>query len=86
MAVANSEINMSNAGHFDVHADVAVRRGAHRPMEHIQGFMQSHYHLLSPSGECPRHIAPVAAMVNKFVETTQNINKTQLLASNYGTN
>ncbi len=24
-------------------------------------------------------------MVNKFVETTQNTNKTQLLASNYGT-
>jgi hypothetical protein len=23
-------------------ADVGVRRGAHRPMEHIQGFTQSH--------------------------------------------
>jgi hypothetical protein len=23
---------------FDCHADAAVRRGAHRPMEHIQGF------------------------------------------------
>jgi uncharacterized membrane protein len=27
----------------------------------------------------------VAVMVNKFVETTQNTNKTQLVASNYGT-
>jgi len=36
-------------------------------------------------GECLRRIAPVAAMVNKFVEKTQNTNKTQLLASNYGT-
>jgi len=33
-------------------------------------------------------IIPVAAMVDEFVETTQNTNKTQLLASNYsyGTN
>jgi hypothetical protein len=38
-----------------------------------------------PSGKCLRRIAPVAAMVNEFVETTQNTNKTQLLASNYGT-
>jgi len=30
-------------------------------------------------------IAAAAAMVNEFVETTQNTNKTQLLASNYGT-
>jgi len=28
---------------------------------------------------------PAAAMVNEFVETTQNTNKTQLLASNFGT-
>jgi hypothetical protein len=28
--------------------------------------------------------ATTAAMVDKFVETTQNTNKTQLLASNYG--
>jgi len=34
--------------------------------------------------ECLRLIAPAAAMVNELVETTQNTNKTQLLASNYG--
>jgi hypothetical protein len=36
-------------------------------------------------GKCLRRIAPAAAMVNEFVETTQNTNKTQLLASNYST-
>jgi hypothetical protein len=41
---------------------------------------------MPPSGNCLRRIAPAAAMVNEFVETTQNTNKTQLLvASNYGT-
>jgi hypothetical protein len=35
------------------------------------------------SGECLRHIAPAAAMVNEFIITTQNNIKTQLLASNY---
>jgi hypothetical protein len=71
------------AGDFDCHADAAVRRGAHRPMEHIQGFTGSHWML--PLGKRLRRIAPAAAMVNEFVETTQNLNKTQLLASNYST-
>ncbi len=61
----------------------AVRRRAHRPMEHVQGFTGSHWML--PSGKCLRPIAPAAAMVNEFVETTQSTNKTQLLASNYST-
>jgi len=52
-------------------------------MKHIQGFTQSHW--MPPSGKCLRRIAPAAVMVDKFVETTQNTNKTQLLASNYGT-
>jgi len=52
-------------------------------MEHIQGFTRSHWML--PSGECLCRIAPVAIMVDEFVETTQNTNKTHLLASNYGT-
>jgi hypothetical protein len=49
-------------------------------MEHIPGFTRSHSML--PSGKCLRHIAPEAAMVDKFVETTQNTSKTQILASN----
>jgi hypothetical protein len=52
-------------------------------MKHIRGFTRSHW--MPPSGECLRRIAPAAAIVNEFVETTQNTNKTQLLASNYGT-
>jgi hypothetical protein len=55
---------------------------AHRPIEHVQGFTQNYW--MPPLGKCMRHIAPAAVMVNKFVETTQNTNKTQLIASNYG--
>ena len=40
---------------------------------------------MQPSGECRGRIALMAAMVDAFVETTQNSNKTQLLASNYST-
>jgi len=39
----------------------------------------------TPSGKCLCRIAPAAAMVNEFVETTQNTNNTHLLTSNYGT-
>jgi hypothetical protein len=49
---------------FDGHGDAAVQRGAHRPMEHIQGFTRSHW--MPPSGECLRRIAPTAAMVDEF--------------------
>ena len=62
------------AGDFDCHADAAVRCGA---QEHIQGFTWSHWML--PSGECLRCIAPAAAMVDRFIETTLNTNKTQLI-------
>jgi hypothetical protein len=70
-------------GNFDCHGNAAVQRGAYHPMEHIQGFTRSHW--MPPLGECLRRIAPAAAMVDGFVETTLNTNKTQLLASNYGT-
>jgi hypothetical protein len=48
-------------------------------MEHIQGFTRSHW--MPPSGECLRRIAPAAAMVDVFVETTQNTNKKLFLAN-----
>ncbi len=67
---------------FGGHGDAAVRRDAHRPMEHIQGFNRSHWML--PSTKCSHHIAPAAAMVKEFEWNTQNTNETQLLASNYG--
>jgi len=68
-------------GDFNCHGDAAVRLGAHCPIEHVQGFTRSHW--MPPSGKCLRCIAPAAAMVNKFVETTQNTNKTHLLASTF---
>jgi hypothetical protein len=68
------------AGDFDHHADAAVQCGAHRLMEHTQGFTRSHWML--PSGECLRHIAPAAVMVHKFVENTQNTTKKLFSASN----
>ena len=40
---------------------------------------------MPPSGEFLRLITPAAAMVDGFVETTLNTNKTKLLPSNYGT-
>jgi hypothetical protein len=88
MVVGNNESMTTKnigriAGDFDCHAEVAVRRGAHRLMEHVQGFTRSHW--MPPSVECSHRIAPAAAMVNKFVETTQNNIKTQLLISNYST-
>jgi hypothetical protein len=55
----------------------------HRPIEHVQGLPGSHS--MPPSGKYLRRIAPAAAMVNEFVETTQNTNKTQILPSTYGT-
>ena len=51
-------------GNFDCHGDAAVRRGVHRPIEHIQGFTRSHW--MTPSGECMRRITPAAAMVKEF--------------------
>jgi hypothetical protein len=52
-------------------------------MEHVQGFTGSHW--MPPLDKCLRCITPAAAMVNEFIETTQNTNKTQLLGSNFST-
>jgi hypothetical protein len=56
------------SGNFDHHGDAAVRCGAHRPMEHIQGFTRSHWML--SLGKCLRHIAPAAIIVDELVENT----------------
>ncbi len=47
MVVVKNEIDddkkyMSNAGNFEGHAYTVVQCGAHRPVERIPGFMQSH--------------------------------------------
>jgi hypothetical protein len=62
-----------------------VRYRAHHPIEHIPSFSRSRSHWMPPSGKFLCCIAPAAAMADEFVETTQNTNKTHLLASNYGT-
>jgi hypothetical protein len=62
--INNNEKCRRITGDFDCHADAAVRRGAHRPIEHIQGFTRSHW--MPPLGECLRRIALTAAMVNEF--------------------
>jgi hypothetical protein len=43
-------------------------------MKHIRGYARSHW--MPPLGKCLGRIALAAAMVNEFVETTQNTNKT----------
>ena len=69
MVVANNKIEDNKKfrqinDDFDGHGNAAVQHGVHRPMEHIQGFIQSHW--MPPSGECLRRIAPTAAMVDDF--------------------
>ena len=69
LVVGDKEINNDEkcrqiACRFNDHANATVQRGVHRPMEHIQGFTQSHWML--PSGKCLRRIAPTAAMVDEF--------------------
>jgi hypothetical protein len=48
-------------------------------MDHIQGFIRSHW--MQPLGECLRRITPAVAMVDEFVETTQNTTEKLFLAN-----
>jgi hypothetical protein len=80
--IDNNKKCRESAGYFDHHADAAVQCGAHCPMEHIPGFTRSRW--MPPLGKCLRRIAPAAAMVDEYVEKTQNTNKKLFLASNYG--
>ena len=59
---------------FDGRGDAAVQRGLHRPMEHIQGFTQSHW--MPSSIKCLHRITPAATMVINFKCNTQNTSKT----------
>jgi hypothetical protein len=62
--INDNEKHRQIAGNFDCHADVVVRCGVHRPMEHIPGFTRSYW--MPPSGKCLRRIAPAATMVDNF--------------------
>ena len=71
------------AGNFDCHGDAVVQRRVHCLIEHIQVFAWSHW--MPPLVDCLHRIGLSATMVDEFKWNTQNTNKTQLLASNYGT-
>ena len=61
-------------GDYNDHDAGEIRREAHHPMEHIGGFMQSHY--MPPSCVCLRRIGPADAMVIAVAavwNATQNI-------------
>jgi len=77
MVVANNEINETkNAGKM-MTISMAMPPGRYGAMRITQWntFGASCEATMLPSGKCPCHIAPAAAMVNEFVETTQNTNK-----------
>jgi hypothetical protein len=82
--INNEDKGRERAGDFDHHADAAVQCRVHHPMERILGFTRSHW--MPPLGECLHCIAPAAAMVDKYIENTQNTNKKLFLASVYSTN
>ena len=69
------------AGHFDDHADALVRCGAHRLIEHYQGFMRSHW--TSPLGDYSHRIAPSRPPWSSMAATQQTQKK--LLALRYNT-
>ena len=54
----------SVVGHFDGHADQAVRCRGHRLPNHVQGYLRSHWD--PPSGKYSPHIALADAMVINF--------------------
>ena len=62
--IDNNEKWVRIAGDFDCHGDVAVRRRADCPIEHIQGFNRSYW--MSPLVKCLHRIALAATMVNAF--------------------
>ncbi len=51
-------------GHFDGYDDAPVRCQAHRPMQHVQGYLRSHWTL--PLGKYSLRIVPADAMVVDF--------------------
>jgi hypothetical protein len=59
---------------IDRHATGAIQRDAHRPMERIRGFMQSH--LMLHLGKCLRRITPAAAMVEDFEKKKKHYQNT----------
>ena len=59
------------AGHLDGHANALKRSTWHCPMQHVQGYIGSHWTL--PSVDYLLRIAPVAAMATINKTTMQNV-------------
>jgi hypothetical protein len=53
------------AGHFDGNDNAPVRCQAHQPMQHVQGYLRSHW--TPPSGNYSSRIAPAVTMVIDFL-------------------
>jgi hypothetical protein len=49
----------SVTGHLDGHVEALNRLMQHRPMQHVQGYSESHW--MPPSGDYSLHITPAAA-------------------------
>ena len=85
MVVGNNEsMTTKNAGKLlEILIAMHMRR---YKVGHIAWFRTSRASFeANGSGEFLRRIAPAATMVDSFIETASNTNKTKLLASNYAT-
>ena len=54
----------SIVGHFDGHDNAPMRCQAHRPMQHVQGYLKKHW--APPSCKYPPRITRADVMVIKF--------------------
>jgi hypothetical protein len=63
----------SVVGHFDGHGGPPVQYKAHRPMQHVQGYSESHWTL--PSGNYLLCMAPAAARETANKTTTKKNTK-----------
>jgi hypothetical protein len=61
----------SVTGHFDGHADALKQSTRHHLMQHVQGYIGSHWTL--PSGDYSLRIALAAAMATINKTTMQNV-------------
>jgi hypothetical protein len=68
----------SDATRFDGQADAPVRYRAHRPMEGVHGYPESHW--TPPPGEYSRRIAPTAT---RAIANETTIKKCTIIASHF---
>jgi hypothetical protein len=69
--IGNDEQCASVSGHFDGRPEELKRCMRHRPMQHVHGYIGSHWTL--PSGNYLLRISPAAAMVTIDKTSMQNV-------------